>query len=168
MPCLLPPCRSPALSSPRAPRPPQSTAQDCGTADLYNCYRSLDARVEAYIAANKARLGAPASVDYQACASPPYQSLLHDMTVSYDDLVGALVDNGEPAGARLAGGRDGEGRGGRTRRAALHCAGVGGGAGGRGVVGQRAARRRAWAVRATVLRSCSTAMPSRSDWPRLR
>ncbi|EFN53184.1 hypothetical protein CHLNCDRAFT_136997 [Chlorella variabilis] len=73
-----------------------STAQDCGTADLYNCYRSLDARVEAYIAANKARLGAPASVDYQACASQPYQSLLHDMTVSYDDLVGALVDNGVP------------------------------------------------------------------------
>lgn len=85
-----------SLLGSRNPYNIKSTAQDCGTADLYNCYRSLDARVEAYIAANKARLGAPASVDYQACASQPYQSLLHDMTVSYDDLVGALVDNGVP------------------------------------------------------------------------
>ena len=44
--------------------------------------------------ANRGRLGVPPSISFAACTDPPYTALFSDMVRSYDDLVGALLDNG--------------------------------------------------------------------------
>ncbi|KAL4458966.1 hypothetical protein ABPG75_013831 [Micractinium tetrahymenae] len=65
---------------------------DC--VDPSNCYAQLESRLEQYINANRAKLGAPLNVTYASCSDPPYWSLWGDMTKSYNDLVAALLDSG--------------------------------------------------------------------------
>ncbi|PSC76189.1 serine carboxypeptidase-like [Micractinium conductrix] len=79
----------------------RGTGSQLAARNLYNvrdtgcsaCYAYLDQRLEAYVAANRQRLGVPHKVGYSACADPPYMALWGDMTRSYDDLLGALLDN---------------------------------------------------------------------------
>jgi hypothetical protein len=92
--CLLTFPTPPPPSSTPPPPTATTTVQDttCGVPSA--CYRSLDRRMEQYMNANRGRLGVPPSISFAACTDPPYTALFSDMVRSYDDLVGALLDNG--------------------------------------------------------------------------